>query len=127
MWLNKDRQNVKLQAKLCLDVHGGRNVHNRFTIWYKCHNGANQAWYVDQTGFRYPKQVYKDGVQFQIKSKMSTFRAAYWAEQIGGNQFRLRIRNNKHKDNRQWWIFDMRTRTIRASARRSYAISNQDG
>lgn len=58
---------------------------------------------------------------------MSTFRALYWEEHIGGNQYRLRIRNNQPKNNRQWFVFNRRSRTIRAWANRGYVISNQQG
>jgi hypothetical protein len=58
---------------------------------------------------------------------MSNFRALFWHEHIGGNQFRLRIRNNKPKDNKQWFVFDKRSRTIRAWSKRGHAISNQNG
>jgi hypothetical protein len=126
-WYNKSRQNVKFGGKICLDVHGGRNVNNRHVIYWSCHNGLNQAWYVDQTAFTYPKQPLKDGVKFQLKSKMATFRALFWAEHIGGQQYRLRIRNDLPKDNKQWYTFDRRSRTIRAWSSRNMAISNQAG
>jgi hypothetical protein len=58
---------------------------------------------------------------------MATFRALYWAEHIGGSQFRLRIRNNQPKENKQWFVFDRRSRTIRTFSRRNYAVSNQRG
>jgi len=58
---------------------------------------------------------------------MPSNRALYWAEHIGGHQYRLRIRDNNPENNKQWWTFDDRTKTIRAWARRSYALSNQRG
>jgi len=96
-------------------------------MFHKCHNGMHQAWYIDQRGAVYPRNPLPDGRKFQIKSRMSGYRALYWAEHIGGWQFRLRIRNNMAIDNKQWWIFDTRTRSIRAFSRRNYAISNQSG
>jgi hypothetical protein len=65
IWLNRNRQNVRFNtSKMCLDVHGGRNVHNRHVIYWSCHNGLNQAWYVDQTGYTYPRQPLPDGRRF---------------------------------------------------------------
>lgn len=127
MWLNQSRRNVRFNGKLCMDVHGGRNVHNRHVIYWSCHKGLNQAWYVDQTGFTYPKQPYADGVRFQIKSRMATFRALYYQEAMKGGQFRLRIRDNQPKNNRQWFIFDKRTRTIRSFSSKNLVISNLAG
>jgi hypothetical protein len=57
-----------------------------------------------------------------MKTKMGGFRAIYFD---GAN--RLRIRNNKPFDKRQWFVFDSRTRTIRSSMRRNYVMSNQAG
>jgi len=58
---------------------------------------------------------------------MASFRALYFDEDMGGSQYRLRIRNDNHKNNRQWWIFDSRTHTIRAFSNKNLAISNQNG
>jgi hypothetical protein len=127
MWFGGSRRNVRFYGKVCLDVHGGVNRHNRWVISWTCHNGLNQAWYVDQNTYSYPRQPLADGQRFQIKSRMSGFRALYWNEHIGGGQYRLRIRNDQCKNNRQWFTFDKRTRTVRAFASRGMAISNQRG
>jgi hypothetical protein len=127
MWLNTSRGNVRFGGKMCLDIHGGQIVNNRHIIYWNCHKGLNQAWYVDQTGFTYPKQPIKDGVRFQIKSRMAHFRALFWDNQISSGQFQLRIRNDQSKDNKQWFIFDKRTRTIRAFSDKKLAISNRAG
>lgn len=58
---------------------------------------------------------------------MASFRALYWNEHVGGNQFRLRIRDNKPRDPRQWFVFDYRTRTVRAWNKRTFAVSNELG
>jgi hypothetical protein len=126
-WFGGSRRNIRNNGKKCLDVHGGSNTHNRHVIFYNCHNGLNQAWYIDQKGIEYPRQLRKDGVRFQIKSRMSGNRALFFHEHIGGNQFRLRIRNNMPGNGKQWFIFDSRTRTIRAAERRKFVIANQKG
>lgn len=58
---------------------------------------------------------------------MSGNKALYWDEQIGGDQFRLRIRDNFPRDSKQWFVFDSRTKSIRAFAKRDYVISVQSG
>jgi hypothetical protein len=58
---------------------------------------------------------------------MKDHRALFYAEHIGGSQFRLRIQNNNPNDKKQWWSFDSRTKTIRSFYRRSFALSNQAG
>jgi len=127
MWYGSSRKNVRFYNKVCMDVHGAVNRHNRWVIVWSCHNGLNQAWYVDQTRYSYPRQPLKDGQRFQVKSKMAGFRALFWNEHIGGGQYRLRIRNDQCKNNKQWFIFDRRSRTIRAWSSRTLAISNQSG
>jgi hypothetical protein len=87
----------------------------------------NQAWKVDQVGVKYAKQPLNDGVEFQIRSNMDSGRALIWREHIGGNQYRLRIRDNSPWDSKQWFIFDKRSRTIRPKDKRNYAISVQAG
>jgi hypothetical protein len=69
----------------------------------------------------------KDGRRFQIKTRMRGHRALFWHEHIGGGQYRLRIHNNNSRNNRQWWIFDSRTKTIRAWADRQKVVCNQLG
>jgi len=127
VWYKGSRKNVRFYNKVCMDVHGAVNKHNRWVVYWSCHNGLNQAWYVDQTKYSYPRQPIADGTRFQIKSNMAGFRALFWNEHIGGGQYRLRIRNDSCKNNRQWFTFDKRSRTIRAYASRSMAISNQAG
>ena len=39
----------------------------------------------------------------------------------------MRIRNNQPKNNRQWFVFDKRSRTIRAWSSRNMVIANQKG
>jgi hypothetical protein len=112
---------------MCLDVHGASNTHDRHTIWYGCHKGLNQAWYLDQKAIKFPTYPLKDGIKFQIKSRMPTHRALFWHEHIGGNQFRLRIRDNMPDNLKQWFTFDSRSRTIRAYAKRTHALANQAG
>lgn len=123
-WYGGAVRNIRNNGKKCLDVWGGKNKHYQHITWWNCHNGLNQAWYIDQKGIEYPKQPLKDGVKFQIRSRMATNRALFWSEHIGGNQFRLRIRNNLPGEGRQWFVFDKRTRTIRASEKRKFVIAN---
>ena len=127
VWHNGPRQNIKNLDKKCLDVHGGVNKNNQHVIFYECHNGLNQAWFIDQKGVHYPKQPLKNGVKFQIRSKMAEGRALYYSEHIGNYQYQLRIRNTYPGDGKQWFVFDSRTRTIRANQMRKFAISNQLG
>jgi phage terminase Nu1 subunit (DNA packaging protein) len=124
---NGHRKNVRNNSKQCLDIYHHRNHNNMHTVWYPCHNGANQGWFLDQRGIRYPRQPIRDGHKFQIKSRMRGKRALFYHEHIGGHQWRLRIRNNNPGEQKQWWVFDRRTRTIRAWADRSKCISNQRG
>jgi hypothetical protein len=127
LWFGGSRKNIRNFAGKCLDVHGGHNHQHRHTIFYNCHNGLNQAWYVDTKGTQFPRYPIKDGVKFQIKSRMSTNKALFWHEHIGGNQFRLRIRFTNPADSKQWWSFDTRTRTIRAYGKKNYVLANQRG
>ena len=108
-------------------MHGGRNVHNQHMTWWNCHNGQNQAWFVDTKGINYPTYPLKNGVFFQIKSRMAGHKALFWHEHIGGHQYRLRIRENNPVDIKQWWKFDTRTKTIRSKHNAKNAISNQAG
>jgi hypothetical protein len=63
---------------------------------------------------------------------MSGGKNLYQAEHIGGNQYRLRIRNFNIRTYRRnwrlaeqgWFTFDSRTRTIRSWTRRNFALSN---
>lgn len=126
-WYSGSRRNIQNNGKKCLDVHGKSNTDNRHVIFYNCHNGLNQAWWVDQRHKTWPRQPLNDGVKFQLRSRMSGGRALKYAEHIGGHQYRLRIQDHKPFDTKQWFFFDRRTRTIRPVNRRNFAISNQRG
>jgi hypothetical protein len=76
--------NIRDQGRRCLDVHGGSNTNNRHVHWYKCHKKLNQAWYTDRKGFNYPTYPLKNGVKFQIRSRMEGNKALFWNEHIGG-------------------------------------------
>lgn len=115
------RRNIRDLGIRCLDVHGGSNTHNRHLHWYKCHNGLNQAWTFDTKGIKYPAYPLKDGVKFQIKTKMSSKRPI---SNISGT---VRLVDNDPFDNRQYWIFDSRTHTIRSYKTRSFALSVRKG
>jgi hypothetical protein len=130
------RKNIRNYGGKCLDVHGGSNTHNRHVIFYNCHNGANQGWKINTIANKPAyRQPIKDGEKFYIRSAMSTNKNLMWHEHIGSNQYRLRIRNfdikyyrlNPTKADKCQFVFDSRTRTIRAHLKRDYAISNEAG
>ena len=58
---------------------------------------------------------------------MAGKKSVYWAEDLGQEQFRLRMHYNDPYDERQWFFFDARTQTIRAWAKKNYVIANQIG
>jgi len=122
-WFRGTYKTIRLVTNNCLDVHGNSNSNGRHVIFYRCHNGVNQRWYYDLRGVDYPRYPLKSGVKFQIKSRMPRRRALFWHEHIGGNMYRLRIQDNNPMNNKQWWTFDYRTKTIRPWARRNYAMS----
>lgn len=126
-WFNGSRRNIRNFGGKCLTVNGAHNKHRRHVTFWNCGNGLHQAWIIDQNAYNWPKPKYPNGVRFQIKSRMATFRALYWNEHTGGNQFKLRIRNNKPKDARQWFVWDYRSRSVRAWNKRSHAIGNTLG
>jgi hypothetical protein len=126
-WFNGSRRNIRDVSRRCLDVHGNSNTHRRHVHWYKCHNGLNQAWFIDRKGYNYPSQPLSPGVRFQIKSRMHGNRAIVQSEHIGGHQYRIRIQDNDPSDRKQWFTFDRRTQTIRQYYRRGYCIGNQVG
>jgi hypothetical protein len=47
-----------------LDVVGSSDTHNRHTQFYNCHNGRNQAWWLDPTATRVPPYPLRDAVRF---------------------------------------------------------------
>jgi hypothetical protein len=121
--------NIRNDGEKCLEVQGRSNTHHRHVVWSAsgCMKGWWQSWSIDPIPYGKPNFPLADGVKFQLKSKMPESRALYLAEYIGGNQFRLRIRDNHPEDMNQWWTFDARTRTIRAWTKRDYSIANQNG
>jgi hypothetical protein len=126
-WFRGSNKNIRNGGGHCMDVHGKSNSENRHIIFYNCHNGANQAWTLSTRGIHFPRYPLRNGKAFQIRSRMKTNRALFWSEHIGGHQYRLRIRDTNPGNNKQWFIFDWRTRSIRPQANRKLAISIQNG
>ena len=126
-WYRGSRRNMRNSGNKCLDIAGARNTENMHLIFWNCHNGLNQAWYVDTNDKKVASYPKKDGRKFQIRTHLRSKRAIFWHERWAGNQYRLRIRDSNPENNRQWFIFDSRTNTIRAHAKRNYVISNQAG
>jgi len=128
-WIGGYKRNIQNNGKYCLDVHGNSDSERRHVHWWSCHNGANQGWSIDKKVYKmkYPPYPLRDGIKFQIKSRMTGNRALFWKNHIGGNQYRTYIQDNNPMDNRQWFTFDWRTKTIRAYARRGYALSGRIG
>jgi len=121
-------KNVQDWGNIVLTPHGFANRHRNYLTWWWNKNHAGQRWRIDTKGVRIPKSYpLKDGVKFQIKSRMSGNRALFRHEHIGHHQYRLRIRNNMPWNDKQWFVFDHRTRTIRASSDRKLSLSNQYG
>jgi hypothetical protein len=121
------RRSIRNNGNLCLMIYRSYNRNHMHTNWWNCNNGAAQGWYLDRRGVHWPNQPLRDGVKFQIKNTGNRRMALHWKEHIGGHQFRLRIWHNNAGDNRQWFVFDRRTRSIRAWSDRRKAISNQYG
>jgi len=126
-WHTGNRRNIRNNAGYCLDVDGQHNVHNRHIIFWECHDGANQGWWLDTKDVYYHKYPLNDNVKFQIKTKGVGNRALFYHEHIGSNQYLLRVRDDDPGDILQWWVFDWRTKTVRAMGNKNLAISVQLG
>jgi len=128
-WYNGPHRNIRNNAGGCLAVHGGdgHNYNNRHLIFWKCTNGAYESWYIDQVGAMYHKPQIEDNVKFQIRSKLPGNRALFFHEKINAHTYRLRIQNHQPWNDRQWFYFDSRTKSIRSSVLKSFAISVQPG
>lgn len=121
-WFSGDKRNIRDSGLRCLDVHGGKDEQHRHAIWYKCHDGKNQAWRIDTEGINYPAYPLKDGVKFQIRTKMASRRPLFF-EDSG----QIRIIDNDPFNVRTWWVFDTRTKTIRNVKDRNRVLSVQKG
>lgn len=120
-------RNLRNVPGQCLDVHGGHNHHHRWAIFWPCHDGANQGWLIDREGVNFPRYPLRDGEKFQIKTQMKSKRAVKWDDAYGSAQFRLRIYDTNPYDERQWFTFDWRTKTIRTAANAKFVVSIQRG
>jgi hypothetical protein len=122
--------NVRTAAGHCLQLANARDQNlNTVTFTNPCHGSSPNwsGWFYDLKDVTYPKFPVADGVKFQIKSAMDAHRAVFSHEHIGSNQFRLRIRANDPDNNKQWFVHDSRTKTIRANWQRNYVLANQLG
>lgn len=126
-WYSTSRRNIQNNGRKCLAVHGASNTDQRYVTFWNCANSLHMAWWIDQRHKSWPRQPLKDGVRFQIRTRMRSKRSLFWHEHIGGTQYRLRIHNHQPWNLRQWWFFDRRTRTIRPIQKRNFVISNQRG
>lgn len=127
VWNNGKSKNIQNNGKQCVDVAGNRNVDDQHLIWWTCHHGVNQQWYVDQVDFVYPKNPIADKKKFQIKTRQSGSRPIAYYEDIGQQQYQLRLQNNNPLDNKQWWFFDSRTNTIRSWDKHDFILAIEWG
>jgi len=126
-WFNGSRRNLRNLKNMCFDIRGG-NRSNNYIIWHNCHNGMNQAWWLDTQLWYKRSHPLSDGVRFQIRSRLAGNRAVYYDNHIGANHYQLRIRDTRPGDTeRQWFVFDRRTHSIRSFSQRNYAISHRYG
>ena len=126
------KRNIRNDGGKCLDVHGGRDTQNRRVIFWNCHNGANQGWTLVRIDFqvvvKYQRPPIADGVKFQIRSTMSKGRSVFVdSNNMGNEQYRLKIQDHAPWDERQWFTFDSRTQSIRQFYSRNMAISREFG
>jgi hypothetical protein len=118
-------RNIRNPGGRCLGVETNHNSNHRRVKFYDCTNHAGMGWTLDQRGVHFPRYPLRDGIKFQIKTQMKSGRALFYAEHIGSHQYRLRIQNNNPYNNKQWFVFDWRTRSFRAAANRRFAMSIQ--
>lgn len=126
-YYNTKYDNIRNPSGYCLSMYGNNPGVNKYAAWMPCINnsGTNSMnWRLDRRGIRYPRYPVRDGRKFQIKSRLSKRRALIYYNR-SGNQWYLRIQNNNPYDIKQWWVFDWRTKSIRAAGNRSLVISIQ--
>ena len=121
------RRNLRNPSGKCLGLYANSDSNNRHLIFTHCTNHAALGWTLDRKGTYFPRYPLRDGKRFQIKTIMKSKRALYYAEHIGSHQYRLRIQNSNPYDVKQWFTFDWRTRTIRPSSNKNFAVSVQIG
>lgn len=83
MFFPGSRRNIRNRGEKCLDVWGGTNINKQHITWWSCHNGLNQAWFIDQRTNNLPSPPINDGVKFQIKTKMQGNRALTFSARLG--------------------------------------------
>ena len=110
----------------CLSSYkSSSNRNGNWVTFDGCENQSRQKWYLSTRGISFPGYPLRSGLGFQIRSRMRYNRALFWHEHMGSGQYRLRIRNTNPGDNKQWFVFDWRTRSIRTRANRNLVISIQ--
>lgn len=126
---NGKSANLRNAAGFCLRVDSDTgDINEAATQFVHCNEErVYQGWTVSAEAKKFPKYPLADGVKFQIKTKMSGNRAIFWSEQIGGDQYDVRIRDNFPRDSKQWWVFDSRTKTIRAFSMQNFVLCIQSG
>lgn len=126
-WYNRRYRNMQNNGRKCFSLQSYHNSHNRYVYTYACSNRAAQSWFLTQVGERSTRQPLADGKRFIIRSRQSGGKAVEVSSHIGGHQYRLIIKNFAPFTDNQWFVFDRRSRTVRAWKKRNYAISNLRG
>jgi len=121
------RRNIRNFNNYCLEVKGKRDARATPVVFNNCNDHAATGWRILTVGHASYGFPLKDGIPFMIRSQMAHGRNLMYAEHIGRGQYRLRIENFNARHSAAWWVFDRRTRTIRARNYSKYVISNQAG
>jgi len=91
-WFSGSIKNIRNRARQCLDVANRNPNHAAYVVWWECHNGHNQAWFIDTAGLKIEKYPFPDGQQFRIFTKMESKRVVYHNEALNKEEFLLRLR-----------------------------------
>lgn len=130
-WHGGKRQNVQLEQKLCLAVKGNSNAENAPLTWEQCGQLPGHGW-IMVTVPNGPKYRAPHG-KIWLKSGMKGGRAIIWWNQFHGDQYALRLVDihgstwQQQHTTRGMFMFDERTRTIRAATQTNLCMSyNKD-
>jgi len=116
--------NIRNPSGFCLSMWANNARISGYAAWKLCTRSASMNWRLDRRGVRYPRYPLRDGRKFQIKSRLSKRRALIYYNR-SGHQWYLRIQNNNPYNIKQWWVFDWRTKSIRAAGNISLVVSIQ--
>lgn len=118
------KRNILNLGLQCLTPSSYRTDEGNTVIWWKCNDHKTQQW---QRGVKVPFDKFfgdHSKKRFQLELNMDGNRKIYLSKARNGSEHIAKIHKSENTW-RSWFVYDVRTKSIRLEHNRNFALSNE--